>query len=117
MTTREFLSAVISANLSTDVTTKAQELLAKEDDRNAARRAKPSTAQVENAPLVEAIAAVLTAEPQLTTAIASQVGQSTNKAGALLRQMMSSHGVVQTDVKVKGKGVQKAWYVPTLSAE
>lgn len=112
MTDREFYSIVAASNLSEEVTAKANELTAKMDARNAKRRATPTKTQVENAPIIEALAAALTADPQLTTTLAATVGASTSKAGALLRQMMATHGVTQVDVKVKGKGTQKGWCIP-----
>ena len=56
-------------------------------------------------PSKEAIAKVLTDEPKLAAAIAEEVGISTQKASALLRQME----IKVTDVKVKGKGTQKGY--------
>lgn len=67
--------------------------------------------------IIDVIAAVLTTEPQLTTAIAAQVDQTYNKVGALLRQMMATHDVTQVDVKVKGKSPQKAWFVAAPDAD
>lgn len=105
MTLREMLTAVVEGNITEEVTTKASEEIAKLDARNAKRKGEESKKAKENAPIKEAIAKVLTDEPKLAKDIADEVGISTAKASALLRQME----VTVTDVKVKGKGTQKGY--------
>ena len=105
MTLREMLTAVVEGNITEEVTTKASEEISKLDARNAKRKGEESKKAKENAPIKESIAAVLTDEPQTASDIAKTVGISVQKASSLLRQM----DVTVTEVKVKGKGTQKAY--------
>lgn len=111
MTTRDFLNLVINANLSDEATAKAKAMLESLDKRNKARAEKPTKAQVENAPLIEALVALLsdTDEPLLSTAIATALGVSTSKATGLLGNLFKEGKVEKLDIKVKGKGTQKGW--------
>ena len=106
MTKREFLNAVIAETANADLAEFAVTELEKLDARNAKRAEKPSKKSVENAPIIEAIKAVLTDEPQTASTIAARVEISVQKASALLRQI---DGLTITDVKVKGKGTQKGY--------
>ena len=54
------------------------------------------------------IAEVLTEEPKLASEIAEAVGISVSQASALAKKV---DGVTVTDVKVKGKGVRKAYSI------
>lgn len=105
MTQREMLTAVVEGNITEEVIAKATEEISKLDARNAKRKGEESKKAKENAPIKEAISKVLTDEPKLASAIAEEVGITTQKASALLRQME----VKVTDVKVKGKGTQKGY--------
>lgn len=106
MTNREFFNAVISNEITEEVIAHATSSLEKLDARNAARKEKPSKKSLENEPIKSKILTeVLTDEPKTASEIASEVEISVQKASALLRQM----DVTVTDVKVKGKGTQKAY--------
>lgn len=105
MTNREMFTAIVNGELTDEVIAKATEEIAKLDARNAARKEKPSKKSLENEPIKAKIAEVLTDEPKTASEIASEVEISVQKASALLRQM----NVTVTDVKVKGKGTQKAY--------
>ena len=113
MTNREFFNAIVNACDIEPTETQWEELrdfatnaIAKLDARNAARKDKPSKKSLENEPIKSKILTeVLTDEPKTASEIASEVGISVQKASALLRQM----NVTVTDVKVKGKGVQKGY--------
>ena len=59
MTNREFFNAIVSANVSDELTAFAQEAIAKLDKRNEARSSKPSKVALANAPVKEAIVAFL----------------------------------------------------------
>ena len=108
MTNREFYNAVISNEITEEVIAHAQNALVKLDERNAKRANTPSKTQIANEPIIKAIAEVLTSEPMLASEIASAVGISTPKASALAKKV---EGVNITDVKVKGKGTQKGYYL------
>jgi DNA-binding transcriptional regulator GbsR (MarR family) len=106
MTNREMLTAVVNGELTDEVIEKAKEEIAKLDARNANRKNKPSKTQIENAPIIEKIAELLTDTPMRASEIAEALGISTAKASALAKKV---EGVTITDVKVKGKGMQKGY--------
>ena len=108
MTNREFYNAVITNAITEEVIAHAQNALVKLDERNAKRANTPSKTQIANEPIIKAIAEVLTSEPMLASEIASAVGISTPKASALAKKV---EGVKVTDVKVKGKGTQKGYFL------
>lgn len=108
MTNREFFENVIAMLADNEeMTSKAKSLIEALDRRNAKRAERPSKTAIANEPIKAEIAKVLTDEPMLASEIAKKVEISTQKASALLRQM----DVKVTDVKVKGKGTQKGYYV------
>ncbi len=106
MTQREFLNAVIAETKNADLAKFAVESLEKLDARNAKRASTLSKSQIANEPIIKAIAEILTEEPKLASEIASTLKISTQKASALVKKV---DGVKVTDVKVKGKGVQKGY--------
>lgn len=108
MTNREFYNAVVANEISEEVIAHATNALTKLDERNAKRANTPSKTQIANEPIIKAIAEVLTNEPMLASEIANAVGISTPKASALAKKV---DGVQVTDVKVKGKGTQKGYYL------
>jgi hypothetical protein len=108
MTNRDFYNAVIDANINEEMTQFATDAIAKLDARNAKRASKPSKTQIANEPIVKAIASVLTDEPMLASKIAELCEISTQKASALVKKV---EGVQSTDVKVKGKGTQKGYFL------
>lgn len=105
MTSREFLSAVVSANINDEMTSYATDAIAKLDARNAKRSSKPSKTAVANEPIKAMIADFLSANG---THSASEIGVgteiSTAKASALLRQMVADGKVTVETVKVPKKG-------------
>lgn len=108
MNQREFFNAVIADTQNAEIAEYAVAALQKMDERNAKRSSSPSKTQIENAPLIARIAEILTSEPMLASDIASTLGISVNKASALAKKV---EGVQITDVKVKGKGVRKAYSI------
>ena len=108
MTNREFYNAVIANEITEDVIAHATEAIAKLDERNAKRASKESPKQIANKPIIEKIASVLTSEPMLASTIAEKCGISTQKASALVKKV---DGVQSVDVKVKGKGTQKGYFL------
>ena len=107
MTQREFYTTVIATTDNEELKDFATSAIAKLDERNAKRAAKPSKTQKENAPIIKAIADLLTSEPMLASEIASALEISTPKASALAKKV---EGVSVCDVKVKGKGTQKGYF-------
>lgn len=107
MTTREFFENVITMVEDAEMQEKAKSLIEALDRRNAKRAERPSKTAIANEPIKAEIAKVLTNEPMLASEIAQKVEISTQKASALLRQM----DVKVTDIKVKGKGTQKGYFI------
>ena len=107
MTQREFYNAVINSTDNAELAQFAVEALEKLDVRNAKRSEKPSKTQIANEPIIKAIAEVLTSEPMRASEIAETLGISVQKASSLVKKV---DGVSVTDVKVKGKGVQKGYF-------
>ena len=108
MTNREFYTAVINANINEEMTSFATDAIAKLDVRNAKRAERPSKTQIANEPIIKAIADILTDEPMLASRIAELCEISTQKASALVKKV---EGVKSVDVKVKGKGTQKGYFL------
>ena len=108
MTNREFFNAVIANEITEDVIAHATSEIAKLDARNAKRASTESKTQIANNPIIEAISRVLTDEPMLASKIAELCGISVNKASALAKKV---EGVQVVDVKVKGKGTQKGYFL------
>ena len=108
MTNREFYTAIVNGTINEKVIAHASDAIVKLDEKNAKRASKPSKAQIANKPIVEAIARVLTDEPMLASKIAELCEISTQKASALVKKV---DGVQSVDVKVKGKGTQKGYFI------
>ena len=114
MTNREFLQTIVSANINTEVTDFATEALRKLDERNAKRASSPSKTAVANEPIKQAIVAHF-AENHDLWMTASEVGQmneiTTQKASALLRQLVEGGVLKSQETKVTGKGKVKTYAI------
>ena len=108
MTKREFLNAVIAETQNTELASFAVAELEKLDTRNAKRSERPSKTQIANEPIIKAIRDILTDEPMIASKIAELCEISTQKASALVKKV---DGVQCVDVKVKGKGTQKGYFL------
>ena len=120
MTTREFLTTIISMpNISDELKEYAKGELKKLDKRNAARAAKPTKAQKENEPIKEEIVKFLTEKGGFHTA--SEVMEaceiSVQKASALCRQLVEEGALTVQEIKVPKKGKQKAYAIANDSEE
>lgn len=110
MTNREFLNAIVTANINDEITAHAQASIDKLDAALLARKNKPSKKATENAPLIEQIVNdVLGTEAVTAAQVAETLGVSTQKASALLRAIVTDGKAVATDVKVPGKGTCKGY--------
>ena len=113
MTNREFFTAIVNSEVSDELKAFATEAIEKLDARNAKRASKPSKKSLENEPIKAKIAEYLgrTDEHDFATAseISAELEISTQKASALCRQMVANGVLKVEDVKVKGKGTQKAY--------
>jgi hypothetical protein len=122
ITLREMLNATIALlegntpqhNITpADVIAKAEAEIAKLDAINAKRAEKAKEKSAENKPIKDAIYHFLLVNGMKTTAeIAAGVevlGGSSPKASAMCRQMVDEGRLNPHEVKVKGKGAQKAY--------
>lgn len=109
MTQRDFFIQVIADyGVESEMGAFAQGRIEALDKRNASRSSKPSKAQIANEPIKEKMIEVLggATEPMLGSDLAEACGVSINKISPLAKQI---EGVAITEVKVKGKGVRKAY--------
>lgn len=111
MTNREFFENIINGTINEEIITHAREAIEKMDARNAKRANTPSKTALANAPLIEKIKEVLTAEPQTARTVADKLDLTVQKTSALLRQIVADGGAEVTDVKVPKKGKQKGYFL------
>lgn len=112
MTTREFLNAVVSANLSDEMNLKAQALIASLDKKNEQRKEKPSKTAIANEPLKQAIVDAYKGKGAVTASqVSTEMGMTVQKASALLRQIAESGVATTSEVKVPKKGKVKAYTI------
>lgn len=112
MTNREFLNAILSANLSAEMNEKAQALIDTLDKRNAQRSSKPSKRSVENQPVKEAIVAFLRENPNRPASeIGTGCGITTMKASTLCVQLSKEEVLISSEVKFPKKGMVKVYSV------
>lgn len=110
MTQREFFNAVINAKINDEMDTFAKEAIKKLDKRNESRSQTKSKTQLENEGIKAKILEVLTTDE---LKVASEIGVmleiSTNKASALLRQLVEAGLATVQDVKIPKKGKVKGY--------
>ena len=116
MTNRQFLTAIIEGKMTDDVIEHAKAQLTALDARNEKRKNTPSKTAVANEPIKVAILEYLSTqtEPVLADAVFAagiEGVTSAAKAIALLTQLAADGKVSKTDVKVKSKGVRKAYSI------
>lgn len=113
MTQRDFYIQVIADyGVESEMGAFAQGRIEALDKRNSSRSSKPTKAQIANEPIKAQIAEILEGKTEESALLASDIATmckiSTQKAIALLKQI---EGVQSVDVKVKGKGVRKAFFL------
>lgn len=112
---REFLEAVIEANVNEEMNEYAQKEIENLDALNVKRREKAAEKraekEVEKAPIRQAIVDVMTAEPQTASSLIAAAGLDIKPQSipSLLKGLVEDGTVVKCDVKVKGKGTQKGY--------
>lgn len=119
MTNREFFNAVIALSTSEEITEHAKAMVAALDKRNAARTSKPSKTQIENAPIKEAILAVIA---EMNTEVSAselheRLNISVQKASSLCRQLVEEGKLAKGERKEKGKGLVKVYSLTDISSE
>lgn len=112
MTKREFFEAVIANVEVEELKAFAESEIEKMNVRNAKRAERPSKKAIENEPIKAKIADFLAdREPTIASVIADELELKVQKVSALCRQMTEAEVLSSTDVKVKGKGTQKAYSI------
>lgn len=113
MTSREFFTAVIEGNITDDIKDFAKSQIEKLDSKNAKRKSTDSKTQRENKAIKETLLATMEKDKVYT---ASEVAgmeiegiTSTQKASALLRQLVETGALTSEEVKVTGKGKVKGY--------
>ena len=110
MTKREMFEAIVAGEMNEELQEMAAKEIEKLDAANARRREQVSKKAQENAPLIEKIVGeILGEEPMTATMVGEKLGVSTQKASALCRQAVRDGQADVTDVKIKGKGMQKGY--------
>ena len=120
MTNREFYTNIANGTITEAEKEFALAAIAKMDETNEKRKNKPSKTALENAPIIEALTAALTSDPQTAADLATAVGISTQKASSLLRQIVASGVATASDIKVPKRGSCKGYAlaaVETTDAE
>ena len=114
MTKREFYTAIMNGEIDEQVKLFASEELEKMDAANEKRRNTLSKKAQENQPLLQQITdEILTDEPKTATDVAAVLKVSVQKASGLLRRLVEEGKAAKVDVKIKGKGTQKGYTLPT----
>ena len=111
MTSRDFYSTLLSADLSAEVHEYAKAALdaldAKNNKRATAEKAKRAA---ENAPFIASLVDYMGAHSVvIASEIASALGVSTSKATALAKSLVADGRATVKDYKVKGKGTVKGY--------
>lgn len=115
-TVREFLNNILNGKITEADTAMAQVMLKKLDERNEKRKNTPTKTQKENAPVKEQILAYVVEHPHTVAAsVGAAMSITTQKASALLRQLVADGFLTVADTKVKGKGMVKS-YTATVTA-
>ena len=122
MTNREFFVNVGKGIVTEAEMAHAQGQLSKMDASNAKNRGTESKTYKANIPLFAEVLELLAEKPMLTTEIALAMSTeerpiSNSKASGLLRTLENEGKVVQSKVKVKGKGEQTQWAVAPQTEE
>lgn len=120
MTIREFYEAVVNANVSDELTEFATTGIAKLDATNAKRREKAAAKANVNQEFVDKLVSMLGDEPKTATELKDMFAAegiivindkdvTVQKISSLARAAVESGKIAKVDVKVKGKGTQKAY--------
>lgn len=123
MTNRNFFKAVANGKtITNEMREKANEMLAKMDEANAKRSSKPSKAQIANEPIKAKILEILATAPMTSAVLREKFVEngeeiSVQKVSSLCRQLAGDGLLVESEVKIPKKGVQKQYAVPSTDVE
>ena len=109
MTRRERLEMVINGNITTELIEDCKVELEKLNASNANRKQTPH--QVENEKIANEILTVLTSENKFVDEIVSSLSEKLvrQRVSGILNTLVKKGNVISEDVKVKGKGIRKAY--------
>ena len=119
-TQREFLKGIkAGATITAEQEAFATALIGKLDKRNEKRKATPSKTAIANEPIKADIVKLLTEKGVgIAASVAADLGITTQKASALLRQLTEEGVLVADEVKIPKKGKVKAYKIkPELAEE
>lgn len=105
MTKREFLNAIVEAEIAEELKAFAANEIEKMDMANEKRKAKPSKTAIQSAEIGQHIMEeILTKEPQSTSEIAEKAGISTQKAASIMNRLAEEGKISKGKMKgIKGK--------------
>lgn len=109
MTKREFYNAIANGQITDELMNFATEQIARMDSANEKRKNTLSKKQEENEVVKTEILTHLGTEPKTATTIGELMEISTQKASALLRQLVNDGKATATEVKIPKKGTQKGY--------
>ena len=109
MTNRDFYKAVINGESNPEIVEFAKAEIEKLDARNEKRRNTLSKEQKANEEIKDKIVAFIGENKMVASEIATGLELSTQKVSALCKQLVESERLSVEDVKVKGKGIVKAY--------
>ena len=111
MTEREFMNKVIESKISEELVEYAKAAINKLDARNEKKKNTPTKAQIANEKLKEQIVDLLKEGAKTAAQVGASLEVSTQKASALLVQLVIEEVATSTEVKVKGKGSVKSYSI------
>ena len=109
MTKREFYNAIANGQMTDEIMEFATEQIARMDSANEKRKNTLSKKQEENKAVKAEMLKHLDTEPMTATTVGELMGISTQKASALLRQLVNDGKATATEVKIPKKGTQKGY--------
>lgn len=113
MTSREFLNAIVKANINPELTAYAQAEIDKLDKRNTERKNKPTKAQQENEPIKAKILNYLSEYEgvHLASSIAAACDITTAKASSLCGILSDEGKVKVSEMKVPKVGKRNGYSI------
>ena len=116
--TRDFLKEILATE---GVSDKAKDFakteLIKMDERNEKRKATKSKDQIANEEIEKDILEALKDGAMFSTALATAIGQTTQKTNGVAGEMAKRGELIKTKEKVKGKGEQTKYALPDTPSE
>ena len=109
MTKREFYNAIANGQMTDELMDYAIEQIARMDSANEKRKNTLSKKQEVNEVVKAEMLKHLGTEPMTATTVSELMGISTQKASALLRQLVNDGKATATEVKIPKKGTQKGY--------